>query len=160
MLAMILVLPNWNSSEKQYLFINDNDVYFDMRKSSLLDIKGEPYEINKNIGDTPFDEYVYMEKIDSYEASFSYVMNKSRLIEVSVYIENIDYDSALEISENILNKQERHYSGFSGYYRSDLETDESSEFTVSGGVISGATGLSFDYTYMSGDLIITAVCQK
>ena len=157
--TLVIVVFCLSGTNREYVFIED-DIYFGMSESTLTSIKGNPAKVNSNISDTSMDEYVYTEFLNDYRTELSYIMYDSRLMEVCATIRDIDYNSALAISESIINKQESYYSGDSGYYSSEMKADGNAGFSISNGVNRGATGISFDYQYSADTLIINAIRQE
>ena len=159
-ILLILALLKLNNGEKYHLFLRGDDVYFEMSQRALVHEKGKPDRIVKNVSDTPMDEYVYIEYIGERQAQCSYFMLRSKLTEVDIVIEDIDYDSALSLIQEIRNNQKAYYSEYSGFYQSEIEKGEGTTFKVSDGVNFGATGISFFFEFSSDQLKIMAIYQK
>jgi len=145
---------------KDYLFIDGKNIYFGMTKNLLIKTNGNPMESNKNISDTPTDEYLYLKEILGQSVEIRYYLRNARLVEAYVIAEDVSYDSAISIAQKIISEQKSYYSSRQGYYYSELETDGTTKFTASNGISNGAIGISFDFEYTSGKLTISAISQK
>ena len=155
-IAVLLLI----TGKKDFLYLSDDNIYFGMTTKLLTDKKGEPAEVTKSVSDTTMDEYTYLEVINGHSANCSYFFWGSRLIEASITIDDIDYNSALQMVEEIVSLQEKWYSNDHGYYQTKDIKETGKEFAISNGVQSGATGISFDYAYSSRTLTMNAVRQK
>ncbi len=156
--AALLLVPNMLN--KDYLLIGDGDLYFGMSKGSLTSELGEPEETTKDVGDTLMTEYVFDQKIGDHDAKGVYLISKSGLTQATITVENIDYDSAVFLTKEIIDKQKSLYSKDEGYYCTSFETNEGMSFEVSNGTNDGATGISFTYEFLGDSLTINAVRQK
>lgn len=137
------------------LYIDNDHLYFDMSPRALTRRKGSPASI-ETFGEVGAIEYHYTETLYGYEASTAYWFVHSHLTRFYIYIDSIDYESAMKIVKKITKKQARYYSLFRGYYF-DEETDGSNAFQICL-VVSFNSGavINFDYTYESGVLSIDA----
>ena len=159
-IILIVIVSIHLNTSKNYLLIDNENVYFGMAASLLIETNGEPVEINKDISDTPQDEYIYTKEAFGKNMEIRYYLYDGQLVEGYFIFDNVSFDSALTITENIISKQKNYYSSKIGYYLSPLETDNTAQFKVSNGVGDGATGVSFDFEYIAGKLTISAICQK
>jgi len=141
--------------EKNYLAIQDDGTYFDMSVNRLKNIKGEPIEIEKDFGDTPFDEYVFQETIHGYSARSTYVFWDeflfTRLVRAHFSFEEMDYAAAKSLAEKMYTAFSDQYSARDGFY-SDGFTEENGAFEGSMGVNFGATGIECSFSYADGKL--------
>lgn len=144
---------------KDYVSIQDDNIYFGMSKNTLLRIKGQPFETAIQRGDTPMDEYVFQEILDGYAVCCTYVFYRNRLLEVECIVEDISYEDALALSNRIEKRQKEQYVGKVGYYYEPFITNGSTSFNISHGTNTGPGGILFDINYVSGQLRINAVKQ-
>lgn len=158
-MLLAIVINYCAISNRDYLLIEEDGVYFGIGKRALIAIKGNPVRVNKNVVDTPMDEYVFEDEIGGYFTICSYSLYHSRLHDVSFVIEDIECEEALALSRNIIEKQKLHYSKYDGYYDAK-ESVDAEVFRVSHGVETGAGGFLFEYQYASGVLTIRAFMQK
>ena len=158
--VIVLICLIFLNRKKDYIFIGNNDCFFGMSKSYLTKELGEPTFINDNSYDASIDEYIYITEIDDYKATYNFHFFKSRLIEMSLIVEDVDYDFAMSMVEKCIDKQKEYYCIQEGYYLSEIETTNNSNFSVSNGINYGATGISFDYEYLNGILTINAIRQE
>lgn len=57
--------------------VQDDGVYFGMSERALTKIKGEPSEIENDIGDTPLDVYAFTENLYGKTAESEYFFSKT-----------------------------------------------------------------------------------
>ena len=153
-------LLNFESKTKDYIFIGIDDFYFGLSDNDLIKMIGEPQDKNLNAYDASIDEYIYPTEFEQHKGSYNFYFFKSRLFEMSLTVEDIDYDFALSVVKDCMNKQKNYYSDNNGYYESEIESTDKTTFSVSNGVNYGATGISFDYKYSQGTLTLSAVKQE
>lgn len=153
-------LLNFASKTKDFIFIEIDDFYFGMSNNDLIKMIGEPQDKNLNAYDASIDEYIYSTVVEQHNATYNFYFLKSELIEMCLTIEDIDYDFALSIVEDCMNKQKNYYSENDDYYSNEIETIGDTYFSVSNGVDNGATGISFDYEYSQGTLTLSAIKQE
>ena len=144
-------------SQRNYLLIQDDGIYFGIRKNNLLAVKGIPTSIQKNVADTPFDEYIFEETIDGYISTCSYNFYHSRLNDISFVVTDIAYDEALTLSRDIMNRQQLHYSNYDGYFTTEGQIDDC--IYLSHGVNTGHGGYLFEFEYSQKILTIRALMQ-
>jgi len=156
-LVVLLVLP------KEYLSIQNDGVYFNMTDKALEKIKGKSIEIEHNIGDTPFERYIYAEQMYGYQARCSYSFYKSlfglRLRRVFVEISDISFDDANTVIDKINGTLINYYSNKRGYYNYGLQVEDNALYLVLG-TSSGAVGNSYHIKYENGNLTISAIKQE
>ena len=157
-LALLFIFLNNN--KKEYIFIGNDKCYFGMSKVGVKRVMGKPAEKINNAHDTPFDEYVYVNKTDDGEFEYTFTFFKSRLIEMHITAEDIDYNYALDMVKDSIQKQSDSYSSNLGYYNKGMKTNEGKSFSASNGINNGATGIYFDYEYAQGSLVISAIKQE
>ena len=149
--------------QKEYLSIQNDNVYFNMSEKALEKIKGKPIEINHDIGDTPFDEYIFIEQIYRYQAKSSYAFYQSlfglKLNRVFIEISNLTFDEAEEIIDQITNSLTSYYSNKKGYFNNGLQVKEDT-FNLVLGTNNGAIGNSFHIKYEDGNLTLSAIKQN
>lgn len=148
------------NSKRDYLFIGNDNVYFGMSKKGLTKKLGKPKEINNDVYDGVFDEYVYEKNLEGKSATFSYLFLNSRLTNLDISIYDIDYDTALSITKKCMANQKKYYCTDEGFYLTEIEKAGEENFSADIGVNTGAAGISFNYEYTNGNLIIYAVNQE
>ena len=157
---IVLIWFVFSTKKNDYIFIGNYDCFFGMSKSYLTKKLGEPTFTNNNSYDASIDEYIYITEIDDYKATYNFYFYKTRLIEMSLTVEDIDYDFAISMAKKCIEKQKKYYSIQEGYYLSEIKTTNNSKFSVSNGVNYGATGISFDYEYLNDKLTMNAIRQE
>ncbi len=158
--VIISIIILFFQQKNDYIFIGSDDYYFGMSDSDLIKELGEPKDKNLNAYDASIDEYIYSTVVEQHKATYNFYFLKSELIEMCLTIEDIDYDFAMSIVEDCMNKQKNYYSENDDYYANELETIGNTNFSVSNGVDNGATGISFDYEYSQGTLTLSAIKQE
>ena len=158
-----LILLIFFTKPKEYLSIQNDKVFFGMSTNELIKIKGDPIEINSDIGDTPFDEYVFIEKLFGYNTRGSYSFNKSffglKLQSAYFVVDNLNYDDAKLCIDNVLHSFESFYSKKNNFYNNGLQSNDVSYIETSFGTNDGATGISCDMVYKDNSLIINIIKQ-
>lgn len=141
--------------QKDYLFVQDDDMYFGKLFLGLRAEKGKPIE--STVSDaSPSRTYYYKEDIRGYEAWCCYEYFRFGLIKAEYIFEDIEYSSALSITEEIANNQKKYYSSYEGYHCSDMQVNEDGTFSLTLGVTTTPEIIRFIYTFDGDRLTIRA----
>ena len=143
---------------KTYISIQNDGVYFDMSEKQLMRIKGTPIKIDREIGDTPFDRYVFADQLYGYQAESEYHLLRTwsglKLRRAFMEVKNLNYEAARELLDRITDSLKKQYSKKRGFYEKELQGDDISFFSFGLGVNEGATGIDFYVDYEDGTLLI------
>ncbi len=90
-LLLVLLILNMSKKHKAYrvLDIENSNIYFGMSVDQLREERGEPEQIDKNVCDTPADEYIYHEEYLGHKAKIAYRANP-KLAGYLAVVHNID----------------------------------------------------------------------
>lgn len=151
-------------SPRDYVSLQNDGVYWGMSDKALEAIKGKPQQINRNIGDTPFDEFVYNETIYGYQAQCRYGFFKSgwgrQLSNVYVMINNVNPETTEDLFQKITDPLVSSYSRRKGYYNEGMTGDATTGMGLTLGIHDGASGTTYDLIYDDGALMICAIRQE
>lgn len=152
------VFSNIFTHTREYLSIQDDEVFFGMSLKKLIKIKGEPEEIHYDTCDTPFDLYIFDEQLYGFEAKGYYTFCKSffgsYLMDSTIIIENLSYDDGEFLFNKVLNSFEEFYAKRNNFYKEEPESDGSTYIKISLGINTGATGIFCDIIYKDNSLIV------
>ena len=148
---------------KDYLAIQNDDVYFGMSSLRLKWAKDVDYYERTNHSDTPLISYTFDEKIHGNTAKSTYFFRKTvfgeKLIRADITFENINYDIAKNIIEKMSDLFSKEYSVRTGFYDNAL-IEQNNLLEKSLGVDTGATGISCTFEYSKSELYIYLVKQE